>query len=463
MACGKKAGKTTTQVFKVLEVALSQPSHEDIEDGIKEGLPGGIINIGIISISYDQCDLVFKPVVNHIKSLGYELISSHERVNPKNFEFINWFGAVVRVRTFSTKEPDQLRGFKWSFVTIDEAAYMPFDIWDGYLGHNVRRSFIATSPNGKNWVYDFFLEGQKKDNPDFFSLQFDTFSNTRMPDSDYQRLLRRAEWCRTRAPLTYRQDYLGEFVAGNTGYFTDFEKNINYKLRWSEESGIIIQPQVGMHYCLGIDLARYQDFTVIDGFDIYRRHSYHKKFGHEPWSMQIKRIVEAARMYPGVLWIDQTGLGDPIVERLQSEYFLPANGVKFNYENKVSMLNELRMALSTDGAVELAPVPETLQALNSVVTSRSQAGRDIIGDASGHVPDEIVSLGLAMWGLKHVPLGMKESGYGTMEQPELDDFGRPISGKSNERLLWRPGHREPIKIKETSKDNGGELNTIESY
>lgn len=446
MACGKKAGKTTTLIHKCLEVALSPHPYGTDE-----------LFIACISISYDQCRLTFNPVVRKLRLAGIQFEVDHARTDPAEVVFTNDFGVHVRIKCYSTKEPEILLGAKWDLVLIDEGAYMSEDIWTGYLAVNTRRACIATSPYGKNWVYKFYLQGKDNtiDDPNFFAQNFDTFANIKMPgyspdgnhSGDYAKMLMEAEWCKKNAPYTYAQDFLGQFIEGGDNYFRNYDNNIDNTLVASS-TGIIAPPQRGFYYSTGVDLARYRDNTVIVVLDQYRNLCFFRKLPHQDWILQRKEIATVARTYPGVCWVDASGVGQPVFESLESDEGVSAEPFVFNNNSRLELLTELRISLSTEKGMRLAPLPELLAALSDVVIQRSEAGRDIIGDARGHLPDEVVALALANWGLRDFPRGKALAHHSDVYtggfQPELDKFGRPIYKEENGvEVLKRPGVDEP--------------------
>jgi hypothetical protein len=76
---------------------------------------------------------------------------------------------------------------------------------------------------------------------------------------------------------------------------------------------------------MGVDLARRMDFTVITVIDASLTPPevvYIDRFNQIDWSVQVQRIKAAVeRFRVGHVIVDQTGVGDPIVEQLQKELY----------------------------------------------------------------------------------------------------------------------------------------------
>ena len=69
----------------------------------------------------------------------------------------------AEIRFRSADKPDNLRGPSLDFIWIDEAAMITHEAWKICLGRlrrgNVARPmWITTTPRGRNWVYDEFIE-----------------------------------------------------------------------------------------------------------------------------------------------------------------------------------------------------------------------------------------------------------------------------------------------------------------
>lgn len=439
MACGKKAGKTTTLIRKVIEESLSPNRLSGLRT----------VKITCCSISYDQSRLVFDPVVFALKNdFGIKVGTDHSKTDPGKIVFTNPFGYEVEIKCSSTKNPETLPGFKFDFAAIDEAALMDENIWTKYLAYNIRRCLIATSPVGKNWVYRFYLMGRDNNHEDegeFFSMNFDTFTNTRMPGEDYQALLQEAEWCKKYAPYTYKQDFLGEFIDGGDSFFQGYDALIQKGVK-PQSNGVIMPAIPGSFYVAGLDLARYRDHTVLTILRADRTQVFWFKWGHLPWSVQKLEIISCLRKYPKCsIYLDSTNMGDPIADDLTNEGFhiIP---IDFTPKRRSELLTETRLVFSHPNGACLADIPDQTRALSDVVVLRSDSGRDIVGDASGHLPDEVAALSLALHGLRGFPYG---AGVYAMRKsaiiPEIDKLGRPIYDGSRAKNLHYSVTNEDFK------------------
>ena len=93
----------------------------------------------------------------------------------------------------------------------------------------------------------------------------------------------------------------------------------------------------------GIDLAKSVDYTVAIGLDEQDRVCSFERF-QAPWEETVKRLTNLIGYVPAV--VDSTGVGDPIVERLQRD--LPnITGFNFSSSSKQKLMEGLALAIQT--------------------------------------------------------------------------------------------------------------------
>lgn len=77
---------------------------------------------------------------------------------------------------------------------------------------------------------------------------------------------------------------------------------------------------------MGVDLARTLDFTVIVVLDVTQvpyRMVHMDRFNQISWQVQVQRIKAAVeRFRVDQVVVDQTGVGDPVIEQLRRELAL---------------------------------------------------------------------------------------------------------------------------------------------
>ena len=112
----------------------------------------------------------------------------------------------------------------------------------------------------------------------------------------------------------FQQEYLAEFLE-DSAVFRRIRESATATAQAYKDYNL------GHEYVMGVDLARYNDFTVICIIDVTLQElCYIDRFNQVSWEMQIERIKAAAKKFDvSRINVDKTGVGDPIVEQLQKE------------------------------------------------------------------------------------------------------------------------------------------------
>ncbi len=93
----------------------------------------------------------------------------------------------------------------------------------------------------------------------------------------------------------------------------------------------------------GVDLAKSIDWTVVVGLDDQGTVCRFDRY-QWPWEETVKRLVNEIGLTPAV--VDSTGVGDPIVERLQRE-ISNVQGYNFSQTSKQKLMEGLAVAIQT--------------------------------------------------------------------------------------------------------------------
>lgn len=98
----------------------------------------------------------------------------------------------------------------------------------------------------------------------------------------------------------------------------------------------------------GIDLGKAVDFTVIVGLDAHGSVCRFHRF-KLPWGVTHKKIVEIIRGVP--VFMDQSGVGDPVIERLQNalrKERAEVTGFVFTSSSKQGLIEGLAIAIGSE-------------------------------------------------------------------------------------------------------------------
>jgi hypothetical protein len=248
------------------------------------------------------------------------------------------------------------------------------------------------TPRGMNHAYT--LLQQYKENPKWF-VEILTNDETQVLKGEALE-----EEKRNNPQDFFEQEYYCKFIEGAGQFFKNIRENLI-----EEES----QPESNHRYQMGVDLAKYQDYTVLTVIDLntFRVHK-QERFNQIDWVLQ-KAKIEAMyrRYYEPLIYIDSTGIGDPIYEDLLRQG-LRVEGFKFNENSRKDLLNNLAIKIEQNKI----KIPETtvlVDELQSFHYELSERGKIQLKVPEGLHDDTVMSLALACWNLPDNPLPLMGS------------------------------------------------------
>lgn len=216
------------------------------------------------------------------------------------------------------------------------------------------------------------------------------------------------------------QEYYCKFIEGAGAYFRNVD-NCVYGGRADDVDKT-------HRYQMGIDLAKYQDFTVITPFDLNTfKVGKIERFNQMDWGTQKARIRLSSQdhttsMKP-LINVDSTGLGDPIFDDLANDG-LNVNSFKFTQESRKDLLENLRILLDK-GKIRIPNDPILLDELKSMHWELTEQGKRRVRVPDSLHDDMIMSLALAVWQLPPTPLQPENKSvrYLTTDpNPRIDNF-----------------------------------------
>jgi len=366
IAAGRRFGKTIAALNWILEGAVNHPGW----------------NCMWVAPTYRQGRYAFKRLMTALR-LGKGLgIVARVSESDMVVELINH--SVISFRT--AEKYDNLRAEGINRLVIDEAARVPKAAWEEVLRPAISDTggdvmFIST-PKGRNWFYHLWLMGQNPEYPDYKSWRFPTSDNPKVKEQDIE-LARK-----TLPENVFRQEYLAEFL---------------------EESGEVIQnvdacvvlPEIeakkveGKVYYCGVDLARHHDYTVITVLDDELRLIDFKRLTQVNWEVQKGIIKEIVQKYDALTLVDQTGVGDPIVEGLLMEDIY-VRGFVFTGTKKQALIQNLIFGFG-EKLIKLPKIDILIDELKALDYKQSESGNISYQAPEGMTDDCVMSLALAYW------------------------------------------------------------------
>ena len=302
-------------------------------------------------------------------------------------------GSIIYV--LGADKPDSLRGPNPYGIILDEYGDMKSEVWSAIIQPIMTANpnswcwFIGT-PKGRNDFFSKFNMGNS-DNSEWWSSMLKA-SQSGIIDS---KALEEAKKTTTQA--FYNQEYECEFAESAGSFFRRITENLY-------DATDDVNPE---HlYQLGVDLAKYQDWTVITPFDL---NDFAVKpqirFNQIDWNLQKARIEAIARRYNNAkIMVDSTGVGDPITEDLEGTG-LNVEGVKFTDNvnstgTRRQLLDNLAIKLEQD-MIKLPNDEGLIRELQSfqfkLKTFDNGKSRISVETMDGMTDDRVMSLALAVF------------------------------------------------------------------
>lgn len=340
-----------------------------------------------------------------------ELIKDHlpmEIVDKKNDSELAVYYKNGSIQRFvGSDDPDSHRGINaidWVFDEYSEQKpAMWFEIAQPILRENHGTATFIFTPRGRNHAWKLLQEA--RNNPDeWFSTVIPATETGVFTDEEL------AKARKSMPEALYEQELMCSFVADAGQFFRRVDMN-------AKEINPL--PKPGHNYVLGVDLAKYQDFTVITPFDLTTFEALpQERFNQIDWNLQKARIEAASlRFNNALVRIDATGVGDPVVEDLMSRG-IPIEPFKFTKQTRKDLLNHLAIYLEQD-KIKIPNDQELVDELNGFQWSLSEGGT-LHADSVLEHDDRVMSLALAVWNAPDVPL-VKDYGHSQTFSVKIKD------------------------------------------
>ena len=305
-------------------------------------------------------------------------------------------GSILYV--MGADKPDSLRGPNPFGVVLDEYGDIKKDVWSGIIqpimtANESAWTWFTGTPKGKN---DFWTKYQ------YARQNKGAWEAWHLKASESGIISKTAleEARQTTTQAFYSQEYECEFVESASSFFRRTRENV-YDAK---------QETTAHQYQLGVDLAKYQDWTVITPFDLNTfKVLPQDRFNQVDWNLQKARIQVAWHRYNrGQCVVDATGVGDPIVEDLTNQG-VQVYPYKFTEQTKRELLTHLALLLEQD-KIKIPDDPDLLAELDAIQWELTDSGKTRIATVEGMHDDRVMSLALAVWGHSQpLPLNTRSS------------------------------------------------------
>lgn len=347
--------------------------------------------VWIVAPTYDLTRKVFREVFWGFNRYLPRWIAKSSETDLK-VELVN--GSIVECK--SADNPVSLIGEGVNFLIIDECARISETVWTEALRPTLTDTegdvLLISTPQGMNWFQQMFVRGQDPFESNYKSWQFPSSFNPFLKQEEIE------EAKRTLPERVFKQEYLAEFVSDSGAVF----RNIGNCIK-----GELEDPKPNSRYILGVDLGKFQDFTVIVVLKQEGGHLhlvYFDRFNKIDWNLQKMRIQSISKKYGGITILDSTGVGDSIFDDL-SKMGVNVKGFRIkSNEIKRQLIENLIIALENE-EVSFPNIPELVNELKIFSYEYSETSGKVHYNApSGFHDDCVIALALALQYQKHLPL-----------------------------------------------------------
>lgn len=303
----------------------------------------------------------------------------------------------ARIEFKTADRPENLvaEGLRW--VWIDEAGIVDERVWKESIRPALidyeAPALISGTPKGHNWFHRLWARGNDPEYLNFKSFGGPSFENPFIPEGELEELIR------DMIPRLIRQEIFAEFLKDTEGaVFRNIEAAIKKALSLFPDSGGYCNHPT---YCIGIDLARLVDFTVLFGVCRQGHPTGFQRFKDVHWPLQKARILDAyLECDKPLLVVDASGIGDVVYQDLVAAG-CKVSAVKTG-SSKVQLVDALSIAL--DGLEILVPDEQVIvDELIDFGYEYTAHGNIRYGASEDMHDDCVIAVALAAYGLLNAP------------------------------------------------------------
>jgi hypothetical protein len=304
--CGRRFGKTKYGIYRACRAAL-------------EGK-----RVGWFAPTYKYALEAWREISQRLRPAA-----KHVSEQEKRIELLT--GGVIECWTMDT--PDPARGREYDLVVLDEAGIVrELDaIWQAAIFPTLTRTagsaLILGTPKGRTHGFtQMFAKGMSGEAL-WAAVRAPTRDNPFIPAEEI-------EIARRELPAgVFAQEYEGIPADDGANPF-GLDAIAACVQDMSQEPAAV----------WGWDFARAQDWTVGIALDAYGHVCRIERWQHKPWGETSRLVAAANGKAPAVG--DSTGIGDVVVETLQSRH-VPIMGYTFTPKSKQSLMQRLANAIQT--------------------------------------------------------------------------------------------------------------------
>lgn len=247
-----------------------------------------------VSPVYNQANKVYESIIKAFaNSPGVIKRKDGQKLK---IEFCN--GSTLQF--FSAERYDNIRGFTFDYLIIDEFAFIDSEAWTEVLRATVlvkgKKVLLISTPKGKNHFWQLFcLDGV---NPQYKSFHMTSYDNPLIDPKEID------DAKETLPERVFKQEYLGEFIDGGAGVFNDL--NIGDPVNGRDKN------------YAGVDIGRADDYTVLSIYNGSGEMIFIDRWRHDTWANISRKVADKINEYKCVTYIEVNSVGDAVFEQIRN-------------------------------------------------------------------------------------------------------------------------------------------------
>ena len=298
----------------------------------------------------------------------------------RTIEFVG--GGVFGIH--SADNEDSVRGESFDLVILDEAARISETAWTDAIQPTLADldgdAILISTPRGRNW---FWQEYQRGISDGVYQKSW-TAPSSANPNKRIQNAAQRAK--EHANELTYRQEWLGEFV--------DAEGLIFRRVQDAVFGEMLDAPEKGKQYSASVDVAASVDFTVVTVWDdAAKKAVYIDRFNRVDFPVLEDRLAAVyTRWNLHSMIIESNSIGQPVIDHLGARglHIIPFTTTS---ASKQKIIQGLQAGFE-NGEIGIPDYPILIGELLSFEGKRNASGTFAYSAPSGMHDDTVMSLAI---------------------------------------------------------------------
>jgi phage FluMu gp28-like protein len=251
--------------------------------------------------------------------------------------------------------PNKLRGYHPDWIFLDEASIVPSEMITSEIMLMLTKPNVGFIMSGTPMAFDHvfrraYLDTKRYSNHHYSSECSPLVSKTQL--GEWREMMTKEEWQREVEALwveTTQTFFPMDLIAGCIDPELDDPKSI---YRYTEDfEHINLHQKVRRHYFAGLDLGKQVDYSVLVVVEFkdkqFVRVMHKRQFPlGTPYPEVIAYVAKADEIFNlEAIYIDKTGVGDPVVDELANTSIPEVKGIFFTDVEKENMLNYLKLLM----------------------------------------------------------------------------------------------------------------------